>query len=67
MLLLVDVVFNTVKYREMRPRNLFPTFFSFVPEEGGVASVFRHAEINERKHKTRFFVCREKHTDHVQR
>ena len=26
MLLLVDVVFNTVKYREMRPRNLFPTF-----------------------------------------
>ena len=67
MLLLVDVVFNTVKYREMRPRNLFPTFSSFVPEEGGVASVFRYAEINERKHKTRFFVCREKHTDHVQR
>ena len=67
MLLLVDVVFNTVKYREMRLRKLFPTFSSFVPEEDGVASGFRHAEINERKQKTRFFVCREKHPDHVQR
>jgi len=36
-----------------------------IPEEGGVASGFRHTEVNEREHQTRLFVCRGKHTVHV--
>ena len=36
-----------------------------IPEEGGVASGFRHTEVNERELNTRLFVCRGKHTVHV--
>ncbi|CAL5039770.1 unnamed protein product [Urochloa decumbens] len=60
---------RAVQYREVQGNETekFLSYFKpcIIPEEGGVASGFRHAEVNEREHKTRLFVCRGKHTVHV--
>jgi hypothetical protein len=60
---------RAVQYREIQGNETekFLSYFKpcIIPEEGGVASGFRHAEVNEREHKTRLFVCRGKHTVHV--
>ncbi|RCV22068.1 hypothetical protein SETIT_4G190500v2 [Setaria italica] len=60
---------RAVQYREVQGNETekFLSYFKpcIIPEEGGVTSGFRHAEINEREHKTRLFVCRGKHTVHV--
>nr|CAB3471060.1 unnamed protein product [Digitaria exilis] len=60
---------RAVQYREVQGNETEKFLSSFkpciIPEEGGVASGFRHTEINEREHKTRLFVCRGKHTVHV--
>ncbi|KAM0907644.1 hypothetical protein ACQ4PT_015983 [Festuca glaucescens] len=58
-----------VQYREVQGNETekFLSYFKpcIIPEEGGVASGFRHAEVNAREHVTRLFVCRGKHTVHV--
>ena len=58
-----------VQYREVQGNETekFLSYFKpcIIPEEGGVASGFRHAEVNQREHVTRLFVCRGKHTVHV--
>ncbi|XBI69081.1 hypothetical protein VPH35_048196 [Triticum aestivum] len=58
-----------VQYREVQGNETekFLSYFKpcIIPEEGGIASGFRHTEINEREHVTRLFVCRGKHTVHV--
>ncbi|KAG8095167.1 hypothetical protein GUJ93_ZPchr0012g19987 [Zizania palustris] len=60
---------RAVQYREVQGNETekFLSYFKpcIIPEEGGVASGFRHAEVNEREHATRLFVCRGKHTVHV--
>ncbi|KAJ1260205.1 hypothetical protein BS78_10G214500 [Paspalum vaginatum] len=60
---------RAVQYREVQGNETekFLSYFKpcIIPEEGGVASGFRHAEVNERDHKIRLFVCRGKHTVHV--
>jgi hypothetical protein len=58
-----------VQYREVQGNETekFLSYFKpcIIPEEGGVASGFRHAEVNAREHVSRLFVCRGKHTVHV--
>ncbi|XP_062229452.1 villin-3-like isoform X1 [Phragmites australis] len=60
---------RAVQYREVQGNETekFLSYFKpcIIPEEGGVASGFRHAEVNEREHVIRLFVCRGKHTVHV--
>uniref|UniRef100_A0ACD5XLG0 Uncharacterized protein n=1 Tax=Avena sativa TaxID=4498 RepID=A0ACD5XLG0_AVESA len=60
---------RAVQYREVQGNETekFLSYFKpcIIPEEGGVASGFRHAEVNAREHVTRLFVCRGKHTVHV--
>uniref|UniRef100_A0A0E0LE94 HP domain-containing protein n=1 Tax=Oryza punctata TaxID=4537 RepID=A0A0E0LE94_ORYPU len=60
---------RAVQYREVQGNETerFLSYFKpcIIPEEGGIASGFRHTEINEREHVTRLFVCRGKHTVHV--
>jgi gelsolin len=60
---------RAVQYREVQGNETekFLSYFKpcIIPEEGGVASGFRHAEVNQREHVTRLFVCRGKHTVHV--
>ncbi|PNT75386.1 hypothetical protein BRADI_1g31417v3 [Brachypodium distachyon] len=60
---------RAVQYREVQGNETekFLSYFRpcIIPEEGGVASGFRHTEINEREHVTRLFVCRGRHTVHV--
>lgn len=58
---------RAVQYREVQGHETekFLSYFKpcIIPQEGGVASGFKHAEAEE--HKTRLFVCRGKHVVHV--
>jgi hypothetical protein len=60
---------RAVQYREVQGNEMekFLSYFKpcIIPEEGGVASGFKHVEVNEREHVPRLFVCRGKHTVHV--
>ncbi|XP_021277683.1 villin-4 isoform X1 [Herrania umbratica] len=58
---------RAVQYREVQGHETekFLSYFKpcIIPQEGGVASGFKHVE--EEEHKTRLFVCRGKHVVHV--
>ncbi|CAL0301513.1 unnamed protein product [Lupinus luteus] len=58
---------RAVQYREVQSHETekFLSYFRpcIIPQEGGVASGFKHAEAEE--HKTRLFVCRGTHVVHV--
>ncbi|KAK3221326.1 hypothetical protein Dsin_008351 [Dipteronia sinensis] len=58
---------RAVQYREVQGHETekFLSYFKpcIIPQEGGVASGFKHAE--EEEHQTRLFVCRGKHVVHV--
>ncbi|XVF69972.1 hypothetical protein PTKIN_Ptkin11bG0123800 [Pterospermum kingtungense] len=58
---------RAVQYREMQGHETekFLSYFKpcIIPQEGGVASGFKH--VQEEEHKTRLFVCRGKHVVHV--
>ncbi|ERN07385.1 villin-4 isoform X2 [Amborella trichopoda] len=58
---------RAVQYREVQGHETekFLSYFKpcIIPQEGGVASGFKHAEVEE--HKTRMFVCKGKHVVHV--
>ncbi|OAY85038.1 Villin-4 [Ananas comosus] len=60
---------RAVQYREVQGNETekFLSYFKpcIIPQQGGVVSGFKHAEINEREHVTRLFVCRGKHVVHV--
>jgi len=60
---------RAVQYREVQGNETekFLSYFKpcIIPVEGGVASGFKHVEVNEREHVPRLFVCRGKHTVHV--
>lgn len=58
---------RAVQYREVQGHETekFLSYFKpcIIPQEGGVASGFKHAEPEE--HKIRLFICRGKHVVHV--
>ncbi|KAJ8750741.1 hypothetical protein K2173_015922 [Erythroxylum novogranatense] len=58
---------RAVQYREVQGHETekFLSYFKpcIIPQEGGIASGFKHAEAEE--HQTRLFVCRGKHVVHV--
>lgn len=58
---------RAVQYREVQGHETekFLSYFKpcIIPQEGGVASGFKHVEAEE--HKTRLFVCKGKHVVHV--
>ncbi|GLT97473.1 hypothetical protein SLE2022_150350 [Rubroshorea leprosula] len=58
---------RAVQYREVQCHETekFLSYFKpcIIPQEGGVASGFKHPEAEE--HKTRLFVCKGKHVVHV--
>ncbi|KAL9686046.1 hypothetical protein QQ045_023501 [Rhodiola kirilowii] len=58
---------RAVQYREVQGHETekFLSYFKpcIIPQEGGVASGFKHAEAEE--HQTRLFMCRGKHVVHV--
>ncbi|OMO97015.1 Villin headpiece [Corchorus capsularis] len=58
---------RAVQYREVQGHETekFLSYFKpcIIPQEGGVASGFKHVE--EQEYKTRLFVCRGKHVVHV--
>ncbi|XP_008781818.1 villin-5-like [Phoenix dactylifera] len=60
---------RAVQYREVQGHETekFLSYFKpcIIPQEGGVASGFKHTEVNEREHVIRLFVCRGKHVVHV--
>ncbi|XP_073001746.1 villin-5-like [Typha latifolia] len=60
---------RAVQYREVQGNETekFLSYFKpcIIPQQGGVASGFKHTEINEREHVTRLLVCKGKHVVHV--
>lgn len=58
---------RAVQYREVQGHETekFLSYFKpcIIPQEGGVASGFKHA--NAEEYKTRMFVCKGKHVVHV--
>ncbi|XP_074572251.1 villin-5 [Curcuma longa] len=60
---------RAVQYREIQGHESekFLSYFKpcIIPQQGGILSGFKHAEINEREHVIRLFVCRGKHVVHV--
>lgn len=58
---------RAVQYREVQGHETekFLSYFKpcIIPQEGGIASGFKHAEAEE--HQTRLFVCKGKHVVHV--
>ncbi|WOK92682.1 villin-4-like isoform X1 [Canna indica] len=60
---------RAVQYREVQGHETekFLSYFKpcIIPQQGGVSSGFKHAEVNEQEHVTRLFVCRGKHVVHV--
>ncbi|KAL7097492.1 hypothetical protein ACP275_10G148200 [Erythranthe tilingii] len=58
---------RAVQYRELQGHETekFLSYFKpcIIPQEGGVASGFKHSEAE--KHQTRLFVCKGKHVVHV--
>lgn len=60
---------RAVQYREVQGHETekFLSYFKpcIIPQQGGVASGFKHAEVNELEHETRLYVCKGKHVVHV--
>ncbi|KAG1331907.1 Villin-4 [Cocos nucifera] len=60
---------RAVQYREVQGHETekFLSYFKpcIIPQQGGVASGFRHADVNEHEHETRLYVCKGKHVVHV--
>uniref|UniRef100_A0A453T2R3 Gelsolin-like domain-containing protein n=1 Tax=Aegilops tauschii subsp. strangulata TaxID=200361 RepID=A0A453T2R3_AEGTS len=60
---------RAVQYREVQGNETekFLSYFKpcIIPEEGGAASGFRQAVVNEREYVARLFVCKGKHTVQV--
>ncbi|XP_020592619.1 villin-4-like [Phalaenopsis equestris] len=60
---------RAVQYREVQSHETdkFLSYFKpcIIPQSGGMASGFKHIEVNEHDHKTRLFVCEGKHAVHV--
>lgn len=60
---------RAVQYREVQGHETekFLSYFKpcIIPQSGGMASAFKHIEVNEHAHKTRLFVCEGKHAVHV--
>lgn len=60
---------RAVQYREIQGHETekFLSYFKpcILPQPGGVASGFKHTEINEQEHETRLYVCKGKHVVHV--
>ena len=58
---------RAVQYREVQGHETerFLSYFKpcIIPQDGGVASAFNHAEPKE--HKNRMFICQGKHVVHV--
>lgn len=58
---------RAVQYREVQGHETekFLSYFKpcIIPQEGGVASGFKHAELEE--HKTSLYICKGKHVVHV--
>nr|CAD1840268.1 unnamed protein product [Ananas comosus var. bracteatus] len=60
---------RAVQYREVQGNETekFLSYFKpcIIPQQGGVASGFKHTEVNEHENVTRLFVCKGKHVVHV--
>lgn len=60
---------RAVQYREIQGNETekFLSYFRpcIMPQPGGVASGFKHVEVNEQDHETRLYVCHGKHVVHV--
>ncbi|ONK69614.1 uncharacterized protein A4U43_C05F24820 [Asparagus officinalis] len=60
---------RAVQYREEQGHETekFLSYFKpcIIPQKGGVASGFRHVEINESEHENRLYVCKGKHVVRV--
>ncbi|KAL6660864.1 hypothetical protein ACP70R_000248 [Stipagrostis hirtigluma subsp. patula] len=60
---------RAVQYREIQGNETekFLSYFRpcIMPQPGGVASGFKHVEVNEQDHVTRLYVCQGKHVVHV--
>lgn len=60
---------RAVQYREVQGHETdrFLSYFKpcIIPQSGGMASGFKHIEVNEHDHQTRLFVCEGKHAVHV--
>ncbi|XP_062195652.1 villin-5 [Phragmites australis] len=60
---------RAVQYRDVQGNETekFLSYFRpcIMPQPGGVASGFKHVEINEQDHVTRLYVCQGKHVVHV--
>ncbi|PKU66116.1 villin-5 [Dendrobium catenatum] len=60
---------RAVQYREVQGHETdrFLSYFKpcIIPQSGGMASGFKHVEVNEHDHKTRMFLCEGKHAIRV--
>ncbi|RLN12540.1 putative villin [Panicum miliaceum] len=60
---------RAVQYREVQGNETekFLSYFRpcIMPQPGGVASGFKHVEVNDQDHETRLYVCHGKHVVHV--
>ncbi|XP_062191990.1 villin-5-like [Phragmites australis] len=60
---------RAVQYREVQGNETekFLSYFRpcIMPQPGGVASGFKHVDVNEQDHVTRLYVCQGKHAVHV--
>ncbi|KAI0488743.1 hypothetical protein KFK09_028582 [Dendrobium nobile] len=60
---------RAVQYREVQGHETdrFLSYFKpcIIPQSGGMASGFKHIEVNEHDHKTRMFLCEGKHAIRV--
>ncbi|GJN07508.1 hypothetical protein PR202_ga25344 [Eleusine coracana subsp. coracana] len=60
---------RAVQYREVQGNETerFCSYFRpcIIPQPGGVASGFKHVEVNEQEHVNRLYVCQGKHVVHV--
>ncbi|KAF8733142.1 hypothetical protein HU200_015515 [Digitaria exilis] len=60
---------RAVQYREIQGNETekFLSYFRpcIMPQPGGVASGFKHVEVNDQDHETRLYVCHGKHVVHV--
>ncbi|GJN32233.1 hypothetical protein PR202_gb20724 [Eleusine coracana subsp. coracana] len=60
---------RAVQYREVQGNETerFRSYFRpcIIPQPGGVASGFKHVEVNEQEHVNRLYVCQGKHVVHV--
>lgn len=61
---------RAVQYRELQGHETdkFLSYFKpcIIPQQGGMASGFKHSETNENEYEIRLFVCKGKHVVHVE-